>query len=59
MSAPWKELEAIAQTEVGATLASLPAPLRRQAAPLPVTYQARPDAAETGRTTIRICSDCL
>jgi len=33
----------MAQSEVENTLAALPAPLRRQAAPLPVTYQPRPD----------------
>ena len=43
MSARWTKLQSIAQGEVEATLAVLPAPLRRQAAPLPVTYQARPD----------------
>jgi len=43
MSAGWNKLQSIAQTEVEATLAALPAPLRRQAAPLPVTYQTRPD----------------
>lgn len=43
MSVTWKKLQSIAQTEVEATLAALPAPLRLQAAPLPVTYQALPD----------------
>jgi predicted Zn-dependent protease with MMP-like domain len=43
MSALLQKLQSIAQTEVEATLAALPEPLRRQAAPLPVTYQARPD----------------
>ena len=43
MSACWTKLQAIAQAEVEATLAALPDPLRRQAAPLPVAYQVRPD----------------
>ena len=43
MSACWKKLQAIAQAEVEATLAALPEPLRCQAAPLPIAYQARPD----------------
>ena len=43
MSAAWTRLQSLAQVEVEATLAALPVPLRRQAAPLPVTYQARPD----------------
>ena len=34
----------MAQAEVKATIESLPAPLRRQAAPLPVSYEARPAA---------------
>jgi len=43
MSAAWTRLQSLAQVEVEATLAALPVPLRRQAGPLPVTYQARPD----------------
>lgn len=42
MSERWKRLQGIAQAEVESTLAALPAPLRRQAAPLPVSYEARP-----------------
>ena len=38
-------MQSVAQAEVEATLASLPAPLRTQAVPLPVTYQARPGRA--------------
>ena len=41
----WKTLQAVAQAEVDATLASLPAPLREQAALLPVSYEARPARA--------------
>jgi predicted Zn-dependent protease with MMP-like domain len=43
MNALLARLQNLAQTEVEATLTALPEPLRRQAAPLPVTYQARPD----------------
>ena len=42
MSKPWQRLQATAQNEVEATIASLPASLRRQAAPLPVSYEAHP-----------------
>ena len=42
MSQRTKRLLAVAQAEVEATLASLPAAVRRQAAPLPVSYEARP-----------------
>ena len=42
MSHQTKRLLAIAQAEVESTLASLPVPVRRQAAPLPVSYEARP-----------------
>ena len=42
MSERWIRLQAIAQAEVESTLAALPAPLRLQAAPLPVSYEARP-----------------
>lgn len=38
----WKHLQSLAQAEVESTLAALPAPLRSQAAPLPVSYEARP-----------------
>jgi len=43
MNPSWARFQAIAQSEVEATLAALPSPLRLQAAPLPVTYQAQPD----------------
>ena len=39
----WAQLFPIAQQEVKAILASLPAPLREQAAPLPVTYEPHPN----------------
>ena len=42
MKNDWAQLLAVAQTEVAETLAALPAPLRTQAAPLPVTYERRP-----------------
>lgn len=42
MSAPLAKLQSLAQAEVAATLAALPEPLRRQAGPLPVTYQPKP-----------------
>ena len=42
MSRNWKKLQSIAQNEVETTLASLPAPIRKQASPLPVSYEARP-----------------
>ena len=45
MSTLLAKLQTLAQAEVEATLAALPEPLRRQAAPLPVTYEARPDQA--------------
>ena len=43
MSKRWQQLLSIAQHEVEATLAALPAPVRRQAAPLPVSYEAHPE----------------
>jgi len=43
MSKRWQQLLSIAQREVEATLAALPAPVRRQAAPLPVSYEAHPE----------------
>ena len=43
MSADWKKLEALALTEVEATLAALPAPLREQAQKLPITFERRPN----------------
>jgi predicted Zn-dependent protease with MMP-like domain len=42
MSRHSQRLMTLAQAEVEATLALLPAPLRRQAAPLPVSYEGRP-----------------
>jgi predicted Zn-dependent protease with MMP-like domain len=42
MSQHWIKLQSTAQAEVESTLAALPAPLRQQAAPLPVSYEARP-----------------
>ena len=39
----WPRLLSLAQREVEATLAALPAPVRRQAAPLPVSYEAHPE----------------
>lgn len=44
MSEQWKRLQSIAQAEVEATLGGLPEPLRQQASPLPVSYEARPAA---------------
>jgi predicted Zn-dependent protease with MMP-like domain len=40
----WQRLLSLARSEVEATLAALPAPVRRQAAPLPVSYEAHPQA---------------
>lgn len=48
MSERWIRLQAIAQAEVESTLAALPAPLRLQAALLPVSYEARPSEDLTG-----------
>ena len=45
MGAPWAKLHSLAEAEVRATLDALPEPLRRQAAPLPVTYQSMPNQA--------------
>jgi predicted Zn-dependent protease with MMP-like domain len=42
MSKRWPYLLSLAQREVEATLAALPEPVRRQAAPLPVSYEAHP-----------------
>ncbi len=41
----WAQLLSIAQAEVAETIAALPAPLRAQAAPLPVTFERKPSAA--------------
>jgi len=43
MRSDWKKLCAFALTEVEATLAALPAPLRAQAQKLPVTFERRPN----------------
>jgi predicted Zn-dependent protease with MMP-like domain len=45
MSLPWPTLLKIAQDEVKMTLDALPAPLRRQAAPLPVCFEPHPNPA--------------
>jgi predicted Zn-dependent protease with MMP-like domain len=42
MSLPWPQLLKIAQDEVQRILNALPAPLRRQATPLPVTFERHP-----------------
>jgi len=44
MRTDWKKLETLALAEVEATLAALPAPLREQAAKLPVTFERFPNA---------------
>jgi predicted Zn-dependent protease with MMP-like domain len=41
----WNEIQALAQAEVEATVASLPVPLRRHAQPLAVSYESRPGRA--------------
>lgn len=43
VSTSWPSLLRIAQDEVRATLAALPAPLRAQASPLPVIYEPVPN----------------
>lgn len=48
MSKRWQHLLSLAQREVEATLAALPAPVRRQAAPLPVSYEAHPERNPLG-----------
>jgi predicted Zn-dependent protease with MMP-like domain len=45
MPQAWPTLLSIAQDEVRTTLDALPAPLRRQAAPLPVTFERHPSPA--------------
>ncbi len=40
----WSKLQDTAQTEIEATLAELPEPLREQARKLPVTFDRRPNA---------------
>lgn len=44
MHLPWDELRKLALTEVEATLAALPVPLRERAAALPVTFERVPNA---------------
>jgi predicted Zn-dependent protease with MMP-like domain len=44
MNMEWKRLQQLAQAEVDATLAELPAPLRERAARLPVTFEPTPNA---------------
>ena len=45
MTPNWNYLNALAQAEINATLGALPKPLRAQALRLPVTCEARPNAA--------------
>jgi len=45
MGTCWQKLRTLAQEEVEATLAALPAPLRERAQALPVTFERRPNAA--------------
>ncbi|HOB98217.1 MAG TPA: metallopeptidase family protein [Verrucomicrobiota bacterium] len=45
MALEFKQLRALAQSEVRATIAHLPARLRRHAERLPVTYEPRPNRA--------------
>ena len=42
MNMDWNQLKQLAQAEVDATLAELPAPLRERAAALPVTLERVP-----------------
>jgi predicted Zn-dependent protease with MMP-like domain len=44
MKPDWEHLKKLALTEVEATLAALPAPLRERAVPLPVTFERVPHA---------------
>ena len=44
MSSHWEHLKKLAEVEVEATLADLPAPLRERAAHLPVTLEPMPSA---------------
>ncbi len=43
MNTDWKTLQNLAQTEIEATLAELPAPLQEQARNLPVTFERVPN----------------
>ncbi len=44
VSVNWKQLQALALTEVEATLTALPKPLRERAEQLPVTFERQPNA---------------
>ena len=44
MNVNWKQLQALALTEVEATLTALPKPLRERAEQLPVTFERQPNA---------------
>ncbi|MGD0745521.1 MAG: metallopeptidase family protein [Verrucomicrobiota bacterium] len=44
MRTDWKKMRTLALTEVDATLAALPGPLRERAAQLPVTFERVPNA---------------
>jgi predicted Zn-dependent protease with MMP-like domain len=44
VSVNWKKLQALALTEVEATLTALPKPLRERAEQLPVTFERQPNA---------------
>ena len=44
MSTHWEHLKKLAAAEVEAVLDELPAPLRKHAAPLPVTFEPKPNA---------------
>lgn len=44
MNTDWKKLQELALTEIEATLAGFPKPLREQAAKLPVTFERVPNA---------------
>jgi predicted Zn-dependent protease with MMP-like domain len=46
MRIDWPRLHELAQEEVRATVAALPAPLRERAQALPVTFELRPNAAQ-------------
>jgi predicted Zn-dependent protease with MMP-like domain len=48
MSKRWRHLLSLAQREVEATLAALPTPVRRQAVPLPISYEAHPERNPLG-----------
>ena len=56
MDTNWKKLRALALSEVEATLATLPAPLRERAEKLPVTFEGVPNV---GRQADGIGADTL